>query len=126
MTLLYIEDNPMNLALVKKFMKQDRPGIKFLSAPDAKRGLKLARDNLPGLILMDVNLPGIDGRKAFEILKHDKETHNIPVIAVSADVMPKDVQKAMEAGFSEFIPKPVDFDQLLETIDKYLYPNHHQ
>jgi len=119
-TLLYIEDNSMNLTMVRKTLRE-RPDIKFLSAPNAKLGLDLARSHRPDLILMDIDLPGMDGITATEYLQNKEETRKIPVIAVSANAMPKDIDKAMKAGFKEYITKPIDLGHFLKTIDQYLH-----
>jgi len=116
---LYVEDNPANLNLVKKILR-NRPNIELLSAPEAQLGLDLARAHRPDLILMDINLPGMDGLTALKHLKGYEETRDIPVIAVSANAMEKDVAMAMSAGFNSYIIKPFDIPKFLETIDENL------
>ena len=105
--------------MVEKIIKQ-RSNIRLLSAPQAKLGLELARGHRPDLILMDINLPGMSGIEALEYLKRYEETRGIPVVAISANAMPEDIDKAKEAGFNEYLTKPVDMDRLFETIDEYL------
>ncbi len=116
---LYIEDNPANLNMVRKILHR-RPNIELLSAPEAQLGLDLARAHRPDLILMDINLPGMDGLTALKHLKGYEESRDIPVIAVSANAMEKDVAKAMAAGFNSYIVKPFDIPKFLGSIDKVL------
>ncbi len=120
-TLLYIEDNPANLKLVEQIILS-RPDIKLLSAPQAQMGIDLARSYAPDLILMDINLPGMDGITAMKKLKNDKETQEIPVIAVSANAMKTDIANAMTAGFQSYIVKPFDLKNFMQVIDQYLKP----
>ncbi len=116
-TVLYIEDNPTNLLLIREILST-RPNITFLSAGDAELGIELALDHCPDLILMDINLPGMDGIAATKQLQIYKETREIPVIAVSAYATEADKQKAMAAGFKDYITKPFNISELLETIDE--------
>ena len=118
-TILYIEDDPLNLSLVEKFLR-DREDIKLLSAPQAKLGLELARAHVPDLIFMDINLPGMSGIEALKYLKAYKETENIPVIAISADAMEADIEKAKKVGFKEYLTKPLDIDLFFSTLNMYL------
>lgn len=117
--ILYIEDNPMNLSLVERILKQ-RTDIKLLSAPRAKLGLELARSHRPDLILMDINLPGMNGLEALEYLKIQEETCGIPVVALSANVMQQDMDKAKKVGFYEYLTKPVNIDRFFEVLNKIL------
>lgn len=118
--ILYIEDNPANLELVRQVFMA-RESIAMFSAPDAKLGIEIARAHLPDLIIMDINLPGMSGIEAFKIIRNDPKTSGIPVIAVSANAMEKDIDKAMAAGFVDYIPKPINVPQFLEKIDKIIY-----
>ena len=115
-TLLYVEDNPANLKLVERLMER-RADIRLLSAVDGSIGVHLARTHHPDVILMDVNLPGISGIEALRILRNDPETAEIPVVALSANAMPRDIEKGLEAGFFRYLTKPIHFDQLMETLD---------
>jgi CheY-like chemotaxis protein len=115
-TLLYVEDNPANLMLVEDLMVR-RPDIHLLSARDGIRGVEMAHAFHPDVILMDINLPGISGLKALEILAHDPATAHIPVIALSANAMPRDIQKGLEAGFFRYLTKPIKVDEFMETLD---------
>jgi len=97
-TLLYVEDNPANLMLVEDLLAR-RTDIRLLTAKDAHRGIEMARASLPDVILMDINLPGISGIQALGILAEDAATMHIPVVALSANAVPRDIEKGLEAGF---------------------------
>ena len=115
-TLLYVEDNPANLMLVEDLVAR-RPDIHLLSAPDGYRGIKIARDTVPDVILMDINLPGISGLQALKILAEDPETAHIPVIALSANAIPRDIEKGLEAGFFRYLTKPIKVAEFMSTLD---------
>jgi len=121
-TLLYIEDNSANLALVASVLKSRRPDLLLLSALTAEQGLGLLRNTRPDLILMDMNLPGMSGMEALGVLREDDRLCTIPVIAVSADAIPRHIELALEAGFSNFVTKPIMIDKLLAAIDEALRP----
>ena len=116
---LYIEDNPANLKLIEQVLA-NLENIDMLSAKNAEDGLIVAEKELPELVLMDINLPGMNGFEAFEHLKNNPKTANISVIAVSANAMKNDIEKAKQAGFKDYITKPIDINQFLDTIDKFL------
>jgi signal transduction histidine kinase len=118
-TLLYVEDNPTNLNLVQQIVMEDFPDINLLDAPNAPLGLEMAKAHKPKLILMDINLPGMDGFEAFEKLKTYEETKDIPVIAISANAMQKQIERAKEVGFAEYIVKPIDPNDFSETLEGY-------
>jgi CheY-like chemotaxis protein len=115
-TLLYIEDNPANLMLVEDIIAR-RPDIHLLSAKNAKQGIKLARATLPDVILMDINLPGFSGYDAFEMLSDDPQTAHIPVVALSANAMPRDIEKGLEVGFFNYLTKPIKVKEFMDTMD---------
>jgi CheY-like chemotaxis protein len=115
-TLLYVEDNPANLTLVEDISAR-RADIRLLSATNARQGLKLARAALPDVILMDINLPGFSGYDALNMLIDDPHTAHIPVVALSANAMPRDIEKGLEAGFFRYLTKPIKVQEFLETID---------
>ena len=117
--ILYIEDNPSNLRLMSQLLKQ-RPQIRWIDALEPGAGIKLALKEKPDLILLDINLPGMNGYEVIEQLKKHKDTNNIPVIAVSANAMPQDIAKGTAAGFDDYITKPINTTTLLETIYTYL------
>ena len=115
-TLLYVEDNPANLKLVEQLVAR-RPTMRLLSAPDGNMGIQLARANQPEVILMDINLPGISGIEALKILREDPATAHIPVLALSANAMPRDIEKGREAGFFSYLTKPIKVTEFMETLD---------
>jgi len=115
-TLLYVEDNPSNLMLVEQIM-EGCSHLHMLSAHDGNVGIMLARSHLPDVILMDINLPGISGFQALKILREDPATACIPVIALSANAMPYDVKKGLEAGFFSYLTKPIKVDELISVLD---------
>ena len=115
-TVLYIEDNPANLMLVEDIIAR-RLDIRLLSAMDGKGGIELARTSLPDVILMDIHLPGISGVDAMKILATDQTTAHIPVIALSANAIPRDIEKGLEAGFFRYLTKPIKVNELLHTLD---------
>ncbi len=115
-TVLCVEDNPANLLLVGRLLER-RPDIRLLSAKDGRRGIEQARAALPDVILMDINLPGISGITALKILAGDPLTRHIPVIALSANAMPKDVASGLAAGFFRYLTKPIKVDEFMATLD---------
>lgn len=115
-TLLYVEDNPANLMLVEDLIAR-RPDIRLLSARDGIRGVEIARTCLPDVILMDINLPGISGIKALKILSEDPTTAHIPVVALSANAIPRDIEKGLDAGFFRYLTKPIKVNEFMETLD---------
>jgi len=118
-TLLYVEDNPANLKLIEQLMAR-RPDIRLLSARDGNTGIQLARANQPELILMDINLPGISGIEALKILRDDPATAHIPVIALSANAMPRDIEKGLQAGFFRYLTKPIKIHEFMDTLEAAL------
>ncbi|MCR4304911.1 MAG: PAS domain S-box protein [Gallionella sp.] len=118
-TLLYVEDNPANLLLVEQII-QDHPHVSMLSARDGNLGVALARAHLPDVILMDINLPGISGIEAMNILRQDPATAHIPVIALSANAMLRDIEKGLEAGFFRYLTKPIKVNEFMNALDDAL------
>ncbi len=115
-TLLYVEDNPANLMLVEQLIAR-RANTRLLSAADATTGIALARLHQPEVILMDINLPGISGIRALKLLRDDALTRDIPVIAISANAMPHDVRKGLEAGFFSYLTKPIRVEAFMSAMD---------
>lgn len=115
-TLLYVEDNRANLELVKQIIAR-RPNLRLLSAHDGARGIALACTHLPDVILMDINLPGINGIQALNILRADPATAHIPVLALSANAMPRDIEKGLAAGFFHYLTKPIKVNEFLAALD---------
>jgi CheY-like chemotaxis protein len=115
-TLLYVEDNPANLKLIEQLIKR-RPDMRLASARDGNMGIQLARANQPEVILMDINLPGISGIEALRILRDDRVTAHIPVVALSANAMPRDIEKGLQAGFFRYLTKPIKVHEFMDTLD---------
>ena len=115
-TLLYVEDNPANMQLVEQLIAR-RPDLLLLSARDATLGIQLARSRHPEVILMDINLPGISGLEALHILREDPATAHIPIIALSANAMPRDIEKGLQAGFFRYLTKPIRVNEFMSTLD---------
>jgi len=116
-TLLYVEDNPANLKLVEQIIAR-HPEIRLLTAVDGNSGIEIARGSLPDLILMDINLPDINGFEALKILRSEPATAQIPVIAVSASAMPLDVERGLKAGFFRYLTKPIKVTKFMEAMDE--------
>ena len=114
--LLYVEDNPANLKLVEQLIAR-RSDLRLLTATDGTSGIEIARASLPEVILMDINLPGISGLEALRILKDDPATAHIPIIAVSANAIPRDIEKGLEAGFFRYLTKPIKFSELMDALN---------
>jgi CheY-like chemotaxis protein len=114
--MLYVEDNPANLALVEQLIAR-RKDLKLYIASDANTGIDLARMHRPEVILMDINLPGMSGVDALKILRHDPATAHIPVLAISANAIPRDIQKGLDAGFFGYLTKPIKLDEFANALD---------
>jgi signal transduction histidine kinase/ActR/RegA family two-component response regulator len=118
-TLLYVEDNPANLMLVEQIVG-DHPHLRMLSARDGNLGVALARAHLPNVILMDINLPGIGGFEALKILRQDPATARIPVVALSAHAMRRDIEEGLAAGFFRYLTKPIKVKEFTNALDDAL------
>ena len=118
-TVLYVEDNPANLELVEQLIAR-RTDLRVLSAPDGSLGIEYARAYLPDLILMDINLPGISGIEAMKVLHADPATAHIPIIALSANAVPRDIEKAIDAGFVAYLTKPIKVAEFMRALDHAL------
>jgi PAS domain S-box-containing protein len=115
-TLLYVEDNPGNLLLIEELIER-RSYLKLISAIDGHLGVQMAQTYQPDVIMLDINLPGISGFDALKLLREDTTTAHIPVIAISANAMPRDIEKGMEAGFFRYLTKPINIDEFMDVID---------
>lgn len=118
-TLLYVEDNRANMELVAQLIAR-RPDMRLLRAEDGLRGIALARAQQPDVILMDINLPGISGLQALGLLREDPLTRHIPVLALSANAMPRDIERGMEAGFYRYLTKPIKISEFMQALDEIL------
>jgi len=114
--LLYVEDNPTNLTLVEQIIL-DYPNITMLTAIDGNAGIALARAHIPDVILLDINLPGISGFETLKILQNDLSTAHIPVLAISANALAHDIDKALKAGFHSYLTKPIRIKEFMNTLE---------
>jgi two-component system cell cycle response regulator DivK len=117
-SILIVEDNPMNLKLIRDVLKIE--GYETLEAESGETGVELARERHPAVILMDVNLPQMDGREAMKILKADASTRQIPIIAVTSLAMKGDRERLLAAGFDGYISKPIDIKELPRLVESYV------
>ena len=118
-TLLYVEDNPANLELVEQLIAR-RSDLRLLTAADGNLGIEFARAYQPEVILMDINLPGVSGIDAMRILHAEPATAHIPIIALSANAVPRDIERGMEAGFFNYITKPIKVGQFMDALNEAL------
>jgi signal transduction histidine kinase/AmiR/NasT family two-component response regulator len=118
-TVLYVEDNPANLELVSQLLAR-RSDLRMLSAPNAELGIECARARQPHVILMDINLPGMSGLEAMRVLHDDAATRHIPIIALSANAVPRDIERALSAGFFDYITKPIVVGKFMLALETAL------
>ena len=118
-TVLYIEDNPSNLKLVAQLLGQ-RKHIHMLTTHLPELGIELAKSRKPDLILLDINMPGMNGYELLKALKADGNLKDIPVIALTANAMPRDAARVIAAGFSAYLTKPINVAEFFGTVDRYL------
>lgn len=118
-TLLYVEDNPVNLKLVERMLAR-RPNIRLISAATGTLGYDMAVAHRPDMILLDINLSGMNGLQLLEHLRRHPETRATPIVALSANAMPRDIERGLQAGFDRYLTKPIDLPTLLATIDSFV------
>ena len=118
---LCVDDNPINLKLISTYFTK-HPHIQLLTASSPAQGLEIAMTKHLDLILLDINMPDMDGYQLLTILKADPRTCVVPVIAVTANAMPTDVERAQQAGFNGYLTKPIIFYRLLEILNDHLNP----
>jgi two-component system cell cycle response regulator DivK len=118
--ILVVEDNERNAKLLRDVL--EHRGYRVLLAGNGEDGVAFAREHLPALILMDIQLPGISGIEAFELLHADATTCDIPVVAVTASAMHEEVARITEAGFAGYQPKPIRVMKFLQAIETILTP----
>ena len=111
---LYIEDNAQNMRLIRKFLRMG--GYELIEAETGEAGISIAEEHIPDLILMDINLPDIDGVAATQRLKSNDSTAKIPIIALTANAMHGDREKFLDAGCDDYLSKPVSKSDLLEKV----------
>ena len=116
--ILVVEDNEQNAKLLRDVL--EHRGYRVLVAGSGEDGVALAREHLPALVLMDIQLPGIDGIEAFELLRADATTHDIPVIAVTASAMQEEVARITSVGFAGYQPKPIRVMEFLQVVQDIL------
>ncbi|GAB3627997.1 hypothetical protein GCM10027419_28480 [Pandoraea terrae] len=114
-TVLYVEDNPANLKLVEQLIAR-HADMRMLGAVTGQLGVELAGRALPQVIVMDINLPDISGIEALKILRKNPTTAEIPVVALSANAMPRDIEKGLKAGFFRYLTKPIKIDQFMHAL----------
>ena len=115
---LVIEDNELNMKLVRSLLHIGK--YQVVEAPDAETGIRLAQEHHPALILMDIQLPGMDGLSATRLIRQDDGLKGIPVVALTSYAMQGDDEKALEAGCTGYIAKPINTRTFLETLEKYM------
>ena len=117
--ILYIEDNPSNIRLLQQLFAR-YPHLQLDVAEEAFLGIYKARSEQPDVIILDINLPGMDGYEALSVLKRDSVTSNIPVVGLSANAMPYDVERGRNSGFYDYLTKPVEINHLIHTLNQLL------
>ena len=115
-TLLYVEDNPANLMFIETLVAR-RADLRLLTAVDGMQAIEIARTLRPAVILMDINLPGVSGLEVRRVLAEDPATGHIPVIALSANAMPRDIERGLAAGFFRYLTKPAKIDEIMDALD---------
>ncbi len=118
-TVLYIEDNPANLKLVSHIFAKYQH-INLVTAHEPELGLQLAATHHPELILLDINMPRMDGFEVLEILRHQPGLASIPIVAITANAMPQDIERGKAAGFSDYLTKPLNVTHFMEVVERYL------
>jgi CheY-like chemotaxis protein len=118
-TVLYVEDSPANLKLVAQILGR-RPHIHLLTAHTAELGIELALARRPELIMLDINMPGMDGYQVLKVLQSDPTLTSVPVVAITANAMPSDIERGKAAGFSEYLTKPIDVAAFMQTLERHL------
>jgi two-component system cell cycle response regulator DivK len=116
--ILVVEDNAMNLKLVRDVL--EFAGYEVLEASTGEAGVQLATANEPDLVLMDLQLPGIDGLEALRIIRENPDTRTIPTVAVTAFAMQEDRDRALRAGFDAYVEKPISVRLLVEQVERLL------
>ena len=117
-TVLVVEDDPLNLKLVRALLELE--GYSVIGASTGERGIELARDHMPDLILMDIQLPGMDGLEVTRRIKRDEGLRHIPVLALSSYAMKQDIEAASAAGCAEYLTKPIENSAFVKTVSRYV------
>jgi two-component system, cell cycle response regulator DivK len=116
--ILHVEDNSENRMLVKRLLQSG--GFEVLEASDAEQAMEIIKNYIPDLILMDINMPDVDGYTLTNKIKAMPGFSKVPIVAITANVMKGDREKTMRAGCDGYIEKPIDVDSFLDTIDRFL------
>ena len=117
---LIVEDNEKNMKLVRDILQAK--GYETMEAVNAEDGIKLALERTPDLVLMDIQLPGMNGMEALKVLRSKEATAHVPVVAITASVMTQDRQQIMDTGFNGFIEKPINLREFLATVQANIRP----
>ncbi len=115
---LYVEDDPVNFTLVERILEY-RPGVSIMHAPQGKMGIEMALVLLPKLILLDLNLPDMHGSEVLQRLQQDPATANIPVVILSANATPSQIERLLTAGARNYLTKPFNIDPFLAVVDEF-------
>lgn len=118
-SVVYVEDNPANVALMERIAGLF-DGVKLICVSSAEQGLKTVREQKPDLVLMDINLPGMSGVEALAAMKADPAMAQIPVVAISANAMPRDIERALAAGFERYLTKPIQIEEVVDALNTHL------
>jgi PAS domain S-box-containing protein len=119
-TILYVEDNASNTELVEQILLDHRPSIHFVNTTKGAQAVSLAIENSPDLILLDLDLPDLQGYEVIKFLQAEEKTRNIPVVVISADAMPRQIEKLMNAGSKDYLNKPLDIRTFLAVVDEWV------
>ena len=119
-TILYIEDNASNTELVEQILLYHRSAIRFLNTAKGAQTVPLAIEYAPDLILLDLDLPDVQGFEVIKVLNADEKTREIPVVVISADAMPHQIEKLMQAGSKDYLTKPLDIRAFLQVVDTWV------
>jgi len=117
-TILYVEDNPDNRLLIKRILNAE--GYRMLEAATGEEGVSIAGLSIPDMILLDINLPDIDGYEVTRRLRANSALMQVPILAITANVMHGDRERTLKAGCNGYISKPIDVDGLPRILEKYL------
>ena len=117
-TVLIVEDNDKNMKLARDVLQAK--GYQTLEAETGEEGVRLAKERKPDLVLMDIQLPGINGIEAFKQIRADPKTARIPVVALTASVTPTDRSQITAAGFDAFVGKPINLKEFLDTVKRFI------
>lgn len=121
--ILYIEDNRSNLELVQRILAR-RPGVALLVATQGQPGLEMARTQAPDLILLDLHLPDMTGEEVLRRLRETPQTRGIPVVVISADAIPAQIERLLATGAHAYLTKPLDVKQFLSVLDQVVHERH--